>query len=163
MWSETLPISQLSIGNVLVNSHAHACLWSAMGVITGPCQSFASDEANGKGNHMLVLWPCFIWPCIYTASTTWYPGPDVWQGHATDIFSCHLPALQLPILLGLGPWTPKFLPLISWKAISAPIALPCVDMPWGYQTHFTSCIRYVTAGRRGRKLATQIRAGSTGK
>lgn len=56
------------------------------------------DEANGEGNHMLVLWPSFIMS-TYTASATWYPGPDVWQGLSTDIFSCHPPAVQLSILL----------------------------------------------------------------
>lgn len=34
------------------------------------------DEASGEGNHMLVLWPSFIMS-MYTASATWYPGPDV--------------------------------------------------------------------------------------
>lgn len=45
----------------------------------------------------------------------------------------------------------------------SPAAPGPVDMPQGYQTHLQPAMRHVANGRRGRKLATQIRTGSTGK
>lgn len=88
----------MSFGIVLVTSHINACPWSRMGATAGPCQS-SQGWGSWWGQSPARASALLHYEYDYIARETWYPAPDVWQGHPTGILSCRPPAVQLPIFL----------------------------------------------------------------